>query len=424
MSMDRQNGQHRPVQGWNHAGTGAQTPPDAGRLKPLAPIRPLATYPPNEPYGRRTPAPARPIPMQASAAPAPAAWPDPYAAQAAPYYPAPQSAQGGAQPYGTPRQPINGQQPTPHGQAPYLPAEATPAQQPAEPWQTPDARPVWLPPSVSPISEPARRTLLQAVPQTAPLPRPTAPPPDAPLQEAAQDLRRRRATPADEPTSQPDLPAEPPEATAWPMWQPEAAQEGFVPGEDANDEDSGRFDAVPQQALPEPLPVPTYGYMPPRRGGGRRAVRVLLLTLAVLAAAVAALYFTGLLDGFVAMLRPANGSVPTVFGQSQAAGSVAPAAQAATPALRSIAVAPASAVAPATLVFTLTTNTATSAIRLLMADGTALRTTANATPQGDGLLWQANAYVDAPRTGTVRVYLRDEAGAWSTAALTCDIAVG
>ena len=103
---------------------------------------------------------------------------------------------------------------------------------------------------------------------------------------------------------------------------------------------------------------------------------------------------------------------------------MAPAAQAATPALRSIAVAPASAVAPATLVFTLTTNTATSAIRLLMDDGTALRTTANATPQGDGLLWQANAYVDAPRTGTVRVYLRDEAGAWSTAALTCDIAVG
>ncbi len=432
--MEHRDGRQGDRQAWNHASAGgqqAQRAPEAGGLKPLAPMRPLATYPPNEPYDQRRPAPARP------AAPAY----DPYAAPppaGAPYPPYPR--QAGSPPYeGYPPQqgypPANaaGYPPplyppqAPRRQAGDPAGEPYPSQgDPTAPWRQPEARPAWLPESVAPMpaqEPPMRRTLLQSVPQTAPPPWPApVPPMEQPAPDPHADaLRRRRAAahPADtvaEPYDAPDR---------WPPEGGETLSQGVPASAFGPEEDSGRFEPAPHPPLPEPVTVPTMGYRAPRRGGGRRFLRAVLLTLAALCVVAAALYFTGALGYLTGTLRPAGGAVPSVFGQmpgSVAAG-VAPAAKAPVPALRAITVSPETATAPATLTFTLTTNAAVTSIRLLTENGSTIHTTAYATPQGDGLTWAAAAEMDTPYTGKVRVFLRDAAGQWSAGEQTVDVAV-
>lgn len=435
--MERSDGQQGDRQAWNHASAGgqqAQRPPEASGLKPLAPMRPLATYPPNEPYGQRAPVQARPL------APAhdPYAPPSPAGAPYPPYppqgsypregYPAPEGyPPAGAGDYARPYPPYPPQAGYPAGD-PYA------AQGDAAQWQQPAARPVWLPESVTPAptqQQPPRRTLLQSVPQTAPSPWPVPEPAEAPQPTPdphAEAMRRRRtaahsAETGAEPYAQPE--AYPPSP-----WPPEGgelmAEHAPTAAASHAEEDSGRFDPMPHPTLPEPVTVPTFGYRAPRRGGAKRFLRALLLTLAALCAVAAALYFTGALGYLTGTLRPAGGAVPSVFGRMPAGGDaagVAPAAKAPVPALRDISVSPEAATAPATLTFTLATNAAVTSIRLLTEDGSTIHTTAYATPQGDGLTWAAAAEMDTPYTGKVRVFLRDEAGQWSAAEQTVNVAV-
>jgi len=91
--------------------------------------------------------------------------------------------------------------------------------------------------------------------------------------------------------------------------------------------------------------------------------------------------------------------------------------------LQSITVDPQSAAVPASLVFTIRTNTAVTAVRLLTESGTAIRTNASYYRQDDALIWQVSASIETAYTGKVRVFMRDAAGSWSEGGLTCDIAV-
>ena len=245
------------------------------------------------------------------------------------------------------------------------------------------------------------------------------PPRAAPRQAAAFDPQANNANPYQTP--------------AYPQTGGYAAQ-GGQSGQDAydfQDDDSARFAAVEQMPLAEPKPVPTYEPYTPKRKRKHPVRNGLLIALSVLAVALAVTYFTGVLTPLLANLFPArvsDGSVPSVFGQAPTAAvtgesGIAPASQVTAPQLRSASVDPQSATAPATLTFTLETNTATTAIRLLTQTNATIHTVAYGTPKGDGLVWQVTADMQEPYTGKVRVFLRDEAGQWSVGEQTCDIAV-
>ena len=222
---------------------------------------------------------------------------------------------------------------------------------------------------------------------------------------------------------------------ALPTAAAEPAQSATEPAApDLLDDDSGRFEAVSSAKLAEPVPVPTFGATQPGKAHApkkrRHILRNTLFVLLALGAVAFALYQSGLGARLWQSVFPtsANSGVPSVFGQSPAgkegvAATIAPATEVGTPELRSASVDPAQAKAPAQLVFKLETNTATSAILLLTEQNTTLHTTAYGTPRGDGLLWQVTADMQEPYSGKVRIFLRDEAGAWSESATTCAVDV-
>ena len=204
---------------------------------------------------------------------------------------------------------------------------------------------------------------------------------------------------------------------------------------DILEDDSGRFEAIRDAKLAEPVAVPTYGSLrignKPRRK--RRSLPIVLAILAVLAALATALFYTGVWDRMLQALAPDNAGqtgVPSVFERGAVTGdaaqpqaTIAPAASAVAAELRSAVVDPASSTAPAELTFTLTTNAETSSIRLLTEGGDLLHTTAYGTPQHDGQSWRVVAEVDKPYTGKVRIFLRDQAGTWTEASITCQVEV-
>jgi hypothetical protein len=198
------------------------------------------------------------------------------------------------------------------------------------------------------------------------------------------------------------------------------------PDPDSADEDSGRFEPVAQPPLCEPVPVPTLGYMPRRRGRGKHILRGLLLVLAALAVLVAALYFTGALGRLASLLNPSAAGIPGVFALPPVGvlkTTVAPAITAPAPALASFTVSPAVGKAPVRLVFTLETNAAVSQIHLLREDGGTVYASATATPQSDGLLWQAAAVFGEPYAGRVLAYLQDGAAQWRRGDIACEVSV-
>ena len=208
--------------------------------------------------------------------------------------------------------------------------------------------------------------------------------------------------------------AEPP-AAGWSDAPWAAADEG--PDDDA---DMPGEPAPPYPA--EPVTVPTLGYMPRRRGGGRRFARALLLTLAALAVVAAALYFTGALGALTGLFAPrSQGGVPAGFGRQpeSVASAVPPAARAPAPALSGFTISPQSAAAPATLTFTLLTNAEADSIRLMNGENALIPAVVSKAPQGDGLVWTALAAFDKPYAGSARAYLRDADGQWRA----CDPAV-
>jgi len=203
---------------------------------------------------------------------------------------------------------------------------------------------------------------------------------------------------------------------------------------DALDDDSGRYEAITDTHMAEPMPVPTFGVPStngPKKHKKRRGLFVTLIVLMILGAVAFALYQSGLGAQLWHGVFPAattGGSVPSIFGQSpagdaQAGSTIAPATQVIAPELRSVKVDPASATAPAQLTFQIETNAATSAILLLTEANATLHTTAYGTPQGDGLLWQVVADMQTAYTGKVRVFLRDQAGSWSEGLITANVEV-
>ena len=198
---------------------------------------------------------------------------------------------------------------------------------------------------------------------------------------------------------------------------------------DALDEDSGRYDAVIHQPLAEPMPVPTFGREPRARGKHRSGPWLIALTVIVLLAAGGyALYRTGIATQWMQQLFPsttAGDTVPAVFQQTAASQqtTITPATQVDKVEQFSITVEPQSAAVPASLVFTVRTNTAATAVRLLTESGTVIRTNASYFRQEDALVWQVSATIEAAYTGKVRVFLRDAAGGWSEGGQDCQITV-
>jgi hypothetical protein len=74
-------------------------------------------------------------------------------------------------------------------------------------------------------------------------------------------------------------------------------------------------------------------------------------------------------------------------------------------------------------VFTLQTNAAVSAVRLMSESGVMFPTTARSTPLGVGLKWTVSADFETPYSGQVRIFLCDQNGAWSEASQTCTVNV-
>lgn len=195
---------------------------------------------------------------------------------------------------------------------------------------------------------------------------------------------------------------------------------------DALDEDSARYPVVEQTPLAEPVPVPTNSLYTVGGKGTRRGWLVPVAAVALVAVAIGALALTGVLGRWLG--TSAGGSIGTDAAPNAmidiANGLSAPdAAGSGTPELSGISVEPASATAPAELVFTLQTNNATSSIRLLTENGDTIYTTAFASPKDGGREWIVNAKLDEPYAGDVRVFLRDGVGKWSAGEITCKVDV-
>ncbi len=186
---------------------------------------------------------------------------------------------------------------------------------------------------------------------------------------------------------------------------------------------------VPPKELPEPMPVSTSE--PEDRPQKRRRSGVVRWVFAgvVVVALAAALYQSGL---WTQLTRPATNEAtveglatvaPTAEQITAAAAATAEAAAEGAVALNGVSLALAEGTAPVTLVFTLKTNAAVSAVRLMSESGVMFPTTARSTPLDDGLKWTVSADFETAYSGRVRIFLCDQDGAWSEASQTCTVNV-
>ena len=131
------------------------------------------------------------------------------------------------------------------------------------------------------------------------------------------------------------------------------------------------------------------------------------------------------LPGSLALPPPTSSPcLPAVFQQADTQQTtITPATQVDKVEQFSISVDPQTAAVPASLVFTIRTNTAATAVRLLTESGTVIRTNASYFRQEDALVWQVSATIETAYTGKVRVFLRDAAGSWSEGGQDCQITV-
>lgn len=331
------------------------------------------------------------------------AYPTPPAPQAQQPASAPLPQGWAPQPVGRPMRDAQAQ-----GQPP-IPAQGQPF-----PRETPGAQPAWRAEPALPESAP-NNPAYPAQPDQLQWQLPQTPAPALPLSA------NWTSPMADEPARTLNAPSQ--TAGAYPLPQMTG---GFTA--DALDEDSGRYDAVNHPPLAEPVPVPTFGREPRARGKRRfGAWGIALAVIVVLAAGGYALSRTGLLAQWTGSLFPSastGDALPAVFQQDATQQTaITPATQVDKAEQFSVSVDPQSAAVPASLVFTIRTNTAATAVRLLTESGTVIRTNASYFRQEDALVWQVSATIETAYTGKVRVFLRDAAGGWSEGGQDCQITV-
>lgn len=252
-------------------------------------------------------------------------------------------------------------------------------------------------------------------------------------QTAAPTSRRRRAAAYantdTQPQKEPDA-AQPPRrnvggeglgAYAAPAAKPDGARVYAVP--------QATRSAAPEEQAEDRQPDDREANQP--RHGGWKKGRYLLIAAAAALALLLVAYFVGPFGRGGDAVSPdatANAELPSVF--EAATGTPGSTASTITPAqvepaaeMLHATVAPAEAEAPATLVFTLETNAATTAVRLMDDNERILRVNTVRSAQGDGLLWKITAQMESAYTGTVRFFLRDSSGIWTEGDGTCAVSV-
>lgn len=160
-------------------------------------------------------------------------------------------------------------------------------------------------------------------------------------------------------------------------------------------------------------------------------MKAIWIAVAALLAVLLIVYFSGVFghdSGTVTPADTANAELPSVFVSAtgtpgDTAATIAPAQAAPAAALLSASVSPAETEAPATLTFTLETNAVTAAVRLMDNRDRILHINAISSAQGDGLLWKITLEMENAYTGTVRFFLRDQAGTWTEGNETCMVSV-
>lgn len=395
------------------------------------------TSPPWSPPGG-TPSPAPPphnVYEQAPAAPPWAGYYPPYGAPQGYQLPVPY----GFYPYGLP---------LPYGAVPYGASPGHPGGLPpteGAPGQAAPAPFYWVPQAPGPFApagQPAESQAVQPIHPSQPVQpaQPTQPawaqpqPPQPEPPEPQPSFSPPGSMPAS-PAPQPSLAPQPPPSFAWDE------------EEDWEDEEDPAFKVLPQAPLPTPATVPVTPPMAKARKKRRNGLLPLILSVLVLGSAMA-LYFTGAVDSqlqavniptwseTLARLRTREAAstlsqetpgqegvrpLEEVLAEPRSDGSP-PSANLAH--LRSFGVSLREAQAPATLVFTLRTNSAVSDIRLLLPDNRPLTVSnVNKTPTADGILWQLAVDFKEPFEGDISAFLRYDASVWADGGLNCTVAV-
>ena len=198
---------------------------------------------------------------------------------------------------------------------------------------------------------------------------------------------------------------------------------GTAPKEPADEPEDRAYHYLPRPDLPL-LREPGVGNHSGIRLGARR------LKWIAGAAVLVALTLAGVQSGLLGRVNELITSAPVPLEGSQTVAAWPtdwPAAETVQPLgtakLLSATVLPEETTAPATLSFTLTTDSAATAVRLVTDTGEMLRATSSSAPQGDGLVWHISAQLESPYCGAVRFFLRDAAGAWAEGAVSCAVQV-
>ncbi len=196
-----------------------------------------------------------------------------------------------------------------------------------------------------------------------------------------------------------------------------------VPRESADEPADRTNDYLPKPDLPLLRETGT-GNHPGMRLGARRLKWI--AAAAVVVALTMAGVQSGLLGRFSELITSAP--VPLEGSQTVAAWPTDPASSetvrpVGTAQLVSASVSPEETTAPASLTFTLTTDNAATAVRLVTDKGEMLRATTSSAPQGDGLVWHISAQLENPYSGAVRIFLRDAAGGWTEGSVSCAVKV-
>lgn len=193
-----------------------------------------------------------------------------------------------------------------------------------------------------------------------------------------------------------------------------------TPMESADEPADRTNDYLPKPDLPLLRETGT-GNHPRMRLGARR------LKWITAAAVVVALTMAGVQSGLLGRFSELITSAPVPLEGSQTVAAwptdLTTVQPVGTAQLVSASVSPEETTAPASLTFTLTTDSAATAVRLVTDKGEMLRATTSSAPQGNGLVWHISAQLENPYSGAVRIFLRDAAGGWTEGSVSCAVKV-
>lgn len=213
----------------------------------------------------------------------------------------------------------------------------------------------------------------------------------------------------------------------------------FTSAQEPDDDDFGedatmRFAPVTTEPMPTPATVPTTPTVSPEKRHSGFIIFLLTLTLLV---SLTMVYITGVADAVLAKVgipswkqlfagtESTEDEIPDIFSTitsgleddaspgdrlGENPSTVVSASASGVAKLKSLTVAPSSAKAPATLVFTIYSNETVTNIKLAKDDGEFLFAEGRGAPSGDGILWQFTAKFDEPYEGLIHTYLRDDEG--------------